>query len=44
MTPETLSPTKPFISFKEKRKFNWLVLGLLILIIGIGTISLMQAL
>ena len=44
MTSETVSSTKPIISLKEKRKFNWLVLAMLIITIAIGAISLIQEL
>lgn len=40
----TTSTAKPFISLKEKRKFNWLVLAMLTIIIIVGALSLLQAL
>ena len=44
MTSETVTHAKPIISLKEKRKFNWLVLAMLTVIIVVGTLSLLQAL
>lgn len=44
MENETPSATKPRILVKEKRSFNWLVLALLVIVIVIGTASLMQLL
>jgi hypothetical protein len=42
MADETSSVTKPIITVKEKRKFNWLVLALLLIIVVIGAASLLQ--
>lgn len=44
MTTETPVATKPFLIVKEKRKFNWLVLALLLIIVVMGVASLMQIL
>jgi hypothetical protein len=33
MTTETV-PSRPFFQVREKRKFNWLVLGLLLLVVA----------
>ncbi len=44
MANETLSATKTLITLKEKRKFNWLVLALLLIVVVIGAASLMQLL
>ena len=38
----TPSATKPFIVVKEKRKFNWLVLALLVVIVAMGGASLLN--
>ena len=38
------SAAKPIISLKEKRKFNWLVLALLTVIIAVGTLSFLEGL
>ncbi len=42
MEIETPSPTKPLIVVKEKRKFNWLVLALLVVIVAMGGASLLK--
>lgn len=44
MTSQTLNHAKPIISLKEKRKFNWLVLALLTVIIAVGTLSFLEGL
>lgn len=44
MTSQTVSGSKPIIILKEKRKFNWMVLAMLILTIAIGVIAFIQAL
>lgn len=44
MTSHSVSGSKPFISLKEKRKFNWLVLAMLVLTIAIGVIAFIQTL
>lgn len=44
MTSETISGSKPIISLKEKRKFNWLVLTMLTVIIAVGVFSFLQTL
>ena len=44
MTSETATTAKPIISLKEKRKFNWLVLAMLGIIILVGAFSLIQTL
>lgn len=46
MTSDSVTTTaaKPIISLKEKRKFNWLILAMLTIIIIVGALSLLQAL
>ena len=44
MTSQTLNHAKPIINLKEKRKFNWLVLALLTVIIAVGTLSFLEGL
>ena len=44
MTSETVTTSKPIISLKEKRKFNWLVLAMLAITIAVGVISIIPAL
>jgi len=41
MSNEIPSATKPLIIVKEKRKFNWLVLALLLIIVVLGVVSLL---
>lgn len=43
MTSENTN-AKPFISLKEKRKFNWLVLAMLAVTIGVGVLAFIQSL
>lgn len=42
MADETPIVTKPIITVKDKRKFNWLVLVLLLIIVVMGAASLLQ--
>ena len=42
MTTKIPVATKPFLVVKEKRKFNWLVLALLLIIVLMGAASLLQ--
>ena len=44
MASETPSVTKPIITVKEKRKFNWLVLALLFIVVVVGAASLLEIL
>lgn len=44
MTSQTVPGSKPIISLKEKRKFNWLVLAMLVIIIAVGALSFLQVL
>lgn len=44
MADETSSVTKPIITIREKRKFNWLVLVLLLIVVVMGAASLLQIL
>jgi len=42
MANVALASAKMLISLKEKRRFNWVVLALLILTIGLGATSQLQ--
>lgn len=44
MADETYSVKKPIITVREKRKFNWLVLVLLLIVVVMGAASLLQIL
>jgi len=42
MTTQTAATHRPIVTLHEKRKFNWLVLGLLLTIIAIGAAWLLM--
>jgi len=41
MESESTASTKPVIQLREKRRFNWLVLALLLAVIAVGAASLL---
>jgi hypothetical protein len=36
MESENAASAKPVLQMREKRKFNWLVLALLLVVVGVG--------
>ena len=42
MENENAASAKPFLQMREKRKFNWLVLALLLVVIVVGAVWLLM--